>query len=376
MNPDAHCSSTHDDSPRCHARCGGLIAWMALAMFGLGGCSQGDAPQPQLPPEATGGSTGALNNRAAGDGTAPRTDGTGQTADGTAPSSPDGSPPGSITPATGAGSSSPPSSSTTQGPAGGANDVEPIEAPPPSTGRPVDAFGGNPPTVDPTVQPPATAAPTPREAPPEAKGLLRPVPHFDVWWDKAGGRVVLAGTIVRREGYLEVFACLKGTKEHETIVAVQTEAKVVHAGLLFIGAEQGRPVRFEPEYRPATGQIIEVTVHWTDAQGKRRAARAQDFIRNVRTRKPLEHPWVFAGSGFWESPDTGERYYLAEGGELICVSNFPSALLDLPIESTDANEELLYEAFTENIPPVGTEVALVLRPVDPPPLEAPSPRAD
>ncbi len=187
---------------------------------------------------------------------------------------------------------------------------------------------------------------------------------------------MLAGTIVRREGYLEVFACLKGTKEHETIVAVQTEAKVVHAGLLFIGAEQGRPVRFEPEYRPATGQIIEVTVHWTDPQGKRRAARAQDFIRNVRTRKPLEHPWVFAGSAFWESPDTGERYYLAEGGELICVSNFPSALLDLPIESTDTNEELLYEAFTENIPPVGTEVALVLRPVDPPPLEAPSPRAD
>jgi hypothetical protein len=369
MKPNERCAASSYDASRCQARCAGLIVWMAAALTGLAGCSQRDAPQGQIQPRAPGGSTSQPADSLPGDGSARTTDGS-ASSQSTVPQ------PGSNSQGTVAGSSGPQGATPAAVSPGGAGDEEPLEAPPPSRLPPVDAFGGNPPTVDPTSQPPETAAPTPREPPPEAKGLLRPVPHFDVWWDKAGGRVVLAGTIVRREGYLEVFACLKGTKEHETIVAVQTEAKVVHAGLLFIGAEQGRPVRFEPEYRPATGQPIEVTVHWTDAQGKRRAARAQDFVRNVRTRKPLEHPWVFAGSGFWESPDTGERYYLAEGGELICVSNFPSALLDLPIESTDANEELLYEAFTENIPPVGTEVAVVLRPVDPPPLEAPAPRAE
>jgi hypothetical protein len=370
MKPNERCAASIGDRPRCRPRCAGLIVWMAAAMMGLGGCSQRDAPQGPVPPQAPGGASSQPTDNSAGDRAT-------RTADGTAPSTSTVPQPGSNTQQPAAGSSGPQGTTTAAvAPATGTGDEEPLQAPPPTLVPPEAGFGGNPPTVDPTSQPPATAAPAPREPPPEAKGLLRPVPHFDVWWDKAGGRVVLAGTIVRREGYLEVFACLKGTKEHETIVAVQTEAKVVHAGLLFIGAEQGRPVRFEPEYRPATGQVIEVTVHWTDAQGKRRAARAQDFIRHVRSRKPLEHPWVFAGSGFWESPDTGERYYLAEGGELICVSNFPSALLDLPIESTDTNEELLYEAFTENIPPVGTEVALVLRPVDPPPLEAPSPRAE
>ncbi|MEX0978835.1 MAG: YdjY domain-containing protein, partial [Pirellulales bacterium] len=56
------------------------------------------------------------------------------------------------------------------------------------------------------------------------------------------------------------------------------------------------------------------------------------------------------------------KSYLAESGDFICVSNFPSAMLDLPVKSSQANESLLYEAFTDRIPPVGTRVRLVLTP--------------
>ena len=45
-------------------------------------------------------------------------------------------------------------------------------------------------------------------------------------------RVVLEGEVCLREGQLEMFACLKGTKEHEAIVAVPTKAHVVHAALV------------------------------------------------------------------------------------------------------------------------------------------------
>jgi hypothetical protein len=34
----------------------------------------------------------------------------------------------------------------------------------------------------------------------------------------------------------------------------------------------------------------------------------------------------------------------------------------LPVESTDANGGLLFTAFTENIPPKGTEVRVILAP--------------
>src|SRR5690606_33238231 len=76
-------------------------------------------------------------------------------------------------------------------------------------------------------------------------------------------------------------------------------------------------------------------------------------------------PWVFAGSGFWLDEETGKQHYQAESGDVICVSNFSSAMLDVPAESTNANAGLFFEAFTERIPPLGTPVRLVLTPVIP-----------
>jgi len=45
------------------------------------------------------------------------------------------------------------------------------------------------------------------------------------------------------------------------------------------------------------------------------------------------------------------------------VSNFSTALLDIPVESSQSDAELLFEAFTERIPPRGTPVRLTLKPV-------------
>jgi hypothetical protein len=53
---------------------------------------------------------------------------------------------------------------------------------------------------------------------------------------------------------------------------------------------------------------------------------------------------------------------LAEGGDFICVSNFASAMLDVPIRSSDSNEELQFEANPDQIPILGTPVRLVLTP--------------
>jgi hypothetical protein len=115
-------------------------------------------------------------------------------------------------------------------------------------------------------------------------------------------------------------------------------------------------------YAPATGTQIDVTVVWKDKDGKRLSAPAQDWVQDVATKKAMAHTWVFAGSGLWKNEDTGEDYYLAEGGDFICVSNFPGAMLDLPVESSQANEALLFRAFAERIPPLGTPVTVILTP--------------
>ena len=209
-------------------------------------------------------------------------------------------------------------------------------------------------------QPAAVAAK--RSVAKDPPGMKRLMADYDVWIDPANKRVVLDGVVCLREGQLEMLACVKGTKEHESILAVDTKAFAVHAGLLAVGAQAGTPVQFQPAYKPATGTEIDINLIWTDKNGQVHRDRAQDWVRNVQTGKPMEYPWVFAGSGFWTDESTGEKSYLAESGDFICVSNFPSAMLDLPVESSQATGNLLYEAFTSHIPPLGTRVRMVLTP--------------
>lgn len=210
------------------------------------------------------------------------------------------------------------------------------------------------------VQPSDAEQEPPRlPAPPNAKAMPEP---NRVWIDGKQRVVYVDGYVSLNEGLLEMFACPTGTKEHESVVAVYSSAQVVHAALLAVGAKVGHPVRWEPKFEPPAGTEITVEVRWQDANGKWLKISAQQWLRDVDTRKVMTHPWVFAGSGFWTDEETKERYYLAEGGDLICVSNFSSATLDIPVQSSQANDGLLFEANTKKIPPVGTPVRLVLRP--------------
>jgi hypothetical protein len=186
----------------------------------------------------------------------------------------------------------------------------------------------------------------------------------DIWLDLAGKRVVVGGVVALNEGELEAFACPKQTKEHEAIVATRCPARLIHAGLLAIGLEPGSPVSFDPVYAPAQGPKVAVRVRWKDADGVLQERPAQEWVRNSKTGKQLEADWVFAGSGFWRDPADGTQHYQADGGDMICVSNFPTAMLDLPIESSESNDGLLFQAFVGRVPPVGTAVELILAPAD------------
>jgi hypothetical protein len=268
-------------------------------------------------------------------------------------------------------------------------------------------------------------------------GVVALNPNRTVLLDREGKRLLVKTHVVLREGLLEMLCCPAQTKEHEAILAVAARANVIHAGLVALGAKPGAPVQYRPEFKPPTGQPIDIFLQWTDPQGKPHRVRAQEWIRYATHRMyvaPFEklpagltlperdddlpirfHPkfkeltwfgpmspaqrdkllslspddayqkairkffaegqfrqldagWVFAGSAFYVDPQTGEKSYLAEGGDLICVSNFPSAMLDLSVKSTDKQDEgLLFEPWTERVPPKGTEVTMELIPIFPKP---------
>ncbi|MEM8670606.1 MAG: YdjY domain-containing protein [Planctomycetota bacterium] len=191
-----------------------------------------------------------------------------------------------------------------------------------------------------------------------------------VWIDRANKRVYADGYVTMREGPLEMFACPIGTKEHESIVATLAKASDIHTGLLAIGAQQGTPVSYVPKFVPATGQRVRVWVTYRDKKGDYQAVDARRWIqRNGKPNDHMESDWVFAGGGFNKGPD-GIEYYSADSGDMICVSNFSTAMLDIPVASSSAADDLLFIPFTERIPDVGTPVRLVFVPV---PLKSDTP---
>ena len=91
-------------------------------------------------------------------------------------------------------------------------------------------------------------------------------------------------------------------------------------------------------------------------------ADARQWVKDEKTRKPLAEDWVFAGSELFKDPITKKTIYAADEGDLITVANFGSAILDLPFASSASDADRVFSANTEQVPPLGTEVLLRLRP--------------
>ena len=275
----------------------------------------------------------------------------------------------------------------------------------------------------------STAAFAQEAAPTAPAKLVSLNPEATLLLDAANKTLIVKSTVVLREGTLEMLLCKKQTKEHESILAVDAKAYLLHAGLVALGLDPGKPVRFSPEYVAPTGPKLTITAVWTAADGKSQRQDVRHWIRHATHRyfiatmpslppgvtipasselrfdkvnqelswygpmtaeqrddllklsddatfqtairtffasgqsKVMQADWVFAGSGFVNVEGSGEAY-LAESGDVICVANFPSATIDVAMRSaSQGNENLLFEAWTERIPPQGTAVQLEIQAV-------------
>jgi len=226
-------------------------------------------------------------------------------------------------------------------------------------------------------------------APPGAKQIGK---QPDLWVDMKTKRVYIDGYVSMQRGPLEMLACPVGTKEHESVVAVFAKSREVHAALLAIGAQSGEPVQWQPDYQPPTGQTIQIWIAWRPElpSAARESEQSEDddesenqptqprlfvpsdefeivdarkWIRDMKTQTELAERWVFAGSEFWSDPEDGIEHYSADAGDMICVSNFRSAMLDVPTQSSADTGNLMFEPFTERVPERGTPIRLILVPM-------------
>jgi hypothetical protein len=225
--------------------------------------------------------------------------------------------------------------------------------------------------------------PAPTAPSPDPAGRIVKLPGLSV--DLSQGHVDLEAEVCLEEGILELIACTKGTKEHESIVAIAARPMHVHTALLLLGANSGHPamqtqVNAEgTEWRllPPRGDLIDVSLVFTAADGEQVVRPITDFV--ARTEDPFAERhaddlpadgedvrfpgvFLFAGSHLF-SPDGGPRRYLAdESGHVITISTFGDEVLCLPgIESQD-NAALLWQVDATHLPKVGSKVILRLRP--------------
>lgn len=189
-----------------------------------------------------------------------------------------------------------------------------------------------------------------------------------------GSRIILDGEMQIDRGPtdgLEVLACLREGKTHETLIRLAGEGgDVVKAAGLALGLGDGRPAE-ENRGVPARGTPVRLTVLWQDEDGVWRWTDAACLVRDRGTDRPYPPlPWVWTGSRMLLISETApdgkvvrrERFMLDSTRSLAVNFDEPDALLASPFPN--ANEDARFEVNSGIAPPPRTRVFLALQPAE------------
>ncbi len=190
----------------------------------------------------------------------------------------------------------------------------------------------------------------------------------------------LEATVCLDEGFLELIACTKGTKEHESIVVIKARPMHVHAGLLLLGANPGNPAMRkrigEKDSRwvhvPPRGDPVDVALVFKNKEGKMVEYPISRFVAPSEKRAgqgpgdgektAFPDTVVFAGSRL-SGDGPGPRKYLSDlSGNVISIASFGDEVLCLPGIHGQENGSLMWQVNAAKLPKVGSKVTLRLRP--------------
>ena len=225
---------------------------------------------------------------------------------------------------------------------------------------------------------------------PSADGKIVTLPGVKV--DLRRRIIDIEAVVCLDEGPLELIACGRGSKEHESIVSLASRAMHIHTALLLIGAVNGHPASrrqllgddAEWEWVSPQGDEIEVWMVLPSKCGPLAERPISEFV--VKTKELLDevdgqtlnspedrrrlkegkvesltHRFLFAGSILRDNR-TGTRQYLADlSGNYISIATFGDELLCLPSLESKSNDALSWQIKPDSLPAVGTAVQLRLK---------------
>ena len=185
--------------------------------------------------------------------------------------------------------------------------------------------------------------------------------------DRTRMQVLVPGEVAIDVGFLEQVACIRGTREHESLVVVECRPSEVHAALLLLGIESGAPGRWTYSETGVSrvaprGDRLRVEVRFVDPTGAVQQHPIGAWIVGEPGDQPFPTlPWIFGGSRV--DPTTG--FYAADAsGSLVGLVTFGDEVLGLESVVADSIEVdvAVWQARTPVIPAPGTPVLLILSP--------------
>lgn len=176
--------------------------------------------------------------------------------------------------------------------------------------------------------------------------------------------------------YLEVVVCTPNTREHESLVVSPVRPSDVHAALLAIGLDPGRPAVLRQHdagaviYEPPAGSPVRVRLLYRRDDGTLIEDDAHQWIVHVESRQhpppgPRGHHWVFAGSRMVIRQ--GQERYDADGsGVLIGLAAFHSETIAYarPFSPDTWLAEPVWVADPARVPAFGTPVTVRIVPAE------------
>ncbi|MHC5019388.1 MAG: YdjY domain-containing protein [Planctomycetota bacterium] len=175
-------------------------------------------------------------------------------------------------------------------------------------------------------------------------------------------RIEVKGEVQVQKGQIEVAACARGGKTHESLFLIKARPRDLNAALLWLDCKfVSGPASFGDGTKPVGTRVI-VEVEW-EAEGEKVRKRVEDLAWDARLQTSMPRiAWVYVGSKKLRDPRTGQKVFAADRERnLITTLHDPLSLLDNPLPSGGDNTAGRYMAHADVLPPRGTPLTVHLR---------------
>ncbi len=155
---------------------------------------------------------------------------------------------------------------------------------------------------------------------------------------------------------IEFFACGTLGKSHESILILDVEPIYLFITLGLLDLVPGRNLTVIGDPHEPKGSPLQIFVEWDNGNDVI-SIPARELVWNTFTGKPMQKThWVFTGGRLINDQLTSQQYH-----NIIAVYRDPDSLINNPLPG--GTDDRTYRVNTDKIPPKGTKVNVIIRPI-------------